>query len=435
MRTLIKNGRIIDPGNREGTMDILIEGGRIVDVIPVETDDVSRERQRVRDAPFDRIIDAFGKIVVPGLIDMHVHLREPGYEYKETIETGSLAAAAGGFTAVCTMPNTRPVNDNSQITRFILEKAERVGSVRVYPIAAVSIGSKGKQLCEFGDLKEAGAVALSDDGGPVADSELLRRALEYAKIFEIPIISHCEDLQLSAGGVMNEGAVSTRLGLAGIPNAAESIHVMRDIALCELTESPLHIAHVSTKESVRIIREAKARGLPLTAETAPHYFSLTDEAVEAYNTNAKMNPPLRSGRDRKAILEGLADGTIDVIATDHAPQSPIDKEVEFDVAENGIIGLETSVSLSLRLVEQGVLRLPDLIEKMSKNPGRIIQHENCIKTGATANITILDTEQVYTIDSGQFKSLGRNTPFGGWEVKGKAVLTMVQGKVVFEDLE
>ena len=277
-------------------------------------------------------------------------------------------------------------------------------------------------------------MALSDDGGPVVSSELLRRAFEYAKLFDLPIISHCEDLDLSGPGVMNEGPVATRMGLAGIPNAVESIMAMRDIALCELTGGALHIAHVSTKESVRAIREAKARGARLTTETAPHYFTITDQAVEAYNTHAKMNPPLRSEQDRDAILEGLADGTIDAIATDHAPQTSIEKDLEFDVAANGIIGLETSVPLSLRLVKNGVLSLPELIEKMTKNPGRIIKHENCIKKGAPANITLIDTERTYTIDANQFRSLGRNTPFDGWQVTGKAVLTMVEGKIVFEDL-
>ena len=437
MRILIKNGRVIDPDNLDGVMDILIEDGKILEIHPILQDDGSSRKDgsdRGSEIPIDRVVDASGLIVTPGLIDMHVHLREPGYEYKESIETGCLSAAAGGFTAICTMPNTDPVNDNSQVTRFILKKAEMAGTVHVHPIAAVSMGSKGKQLCEFGDLREAGAVALSDDGGPVVSSELLRRAFEYAKLFDLPIISHCEDLDLSGPGVMNEGPVATRMGLAGIPNAVESIMAMRDIALCELTGGALHIAHVSTKESVRAIREAKARGARLTTETAPHYFTITDQAVEAYNTHAKMNPPLRSEQDRDAILEGLADGTIDAIATDHAPQTSIEKDLEFDVAANGIIGLETSVPLSLRLVKNGVLSLPELIEKMTKNPGRIIKHENCIKKGAPANITLIDTERTYTIDANQFRSLGRNTPFDGWQVTGKAVLTMVEGKIVFEDL-
>jgi dihydroorotase len=314
-----------------------------------------------------------------------------------------------------------------------LKKAARAGSVKVFPVAAVSIGSLGKSLCEYGELKAAGAVALSDDGIPVLNGQLLRRAMEYAALFGLFIISHCEDVDLAAGGVMNEGPVATRLGLRGIPNASESIHVMRDIAICELARTRLHIAHVSTRESVQAIRDAKKRGVPVTAETAPHYFALTDSAVENYNTHAKMNPPLRSETDREALLEGLSDGTIDVIATDHAPQSVIEKDLEFDRAENGIVGLETSVPLGLKLVDQGVLTLSQLIEKMSINPGRIIGHENRIIVDAPADLTLLDIEKVHTVDAKRFKSLSHNTPFDGWNMKGKAVLTMVDGKVVFED--
>ncbi|MFV9646027.1 MAG: dihydroorotase [Desulfobacterales bacterium] len=380
-----------------------------------------------------RVIDAFGKIVVPGLIDMHVHLREPGHEYKETIESGCLSAAYGGFTAICPMPNTNPVNDNSQVTEYILKKAGAADMVRVYPVAAISKGLKGKDLCEYGDLKETGAIAISDDGHPVANSQLMRMALEYAKGFDLPVISHCEDLDLAGCGAMNEGAVATRMGLAGIPNASESIAVMRDIALCELTGARLHIAHVSTTESVRAIRNAKKRGALVTAETAPHYFTLTEDAVEGYNTNAKMNPPLRSMQDREAVLEGLADGTIDVIATDHAPHSSIEKEVEFDQAANGIIGLETSVSLSLKLVQNSVIPLTALVEKMSTNPARILGLNIGIIPGRPADITIIDPDLSYKIDSGSFKSLSRNTPFDGWDMKGKAILTMVGGKILFDE--
>ncbi|MBC8434604.1 MAG: dihydroorotase [Desulfobacterales bacterium] len=438
MLMLIKGGRVIDPGNIDGIMDILIDNGKIVEIKPqiaaesssgLQTGASGAERGKVS---VDRVIDAGGKIVTPGLIDMHVHLREPGYEYKETIATGCKSAACGGFTAVCCMPNTNPVNDNRQVTEFILKRALEVDTVRVYPVAAISRGLQGKGLCEYGDLKDAGAVALSDDGNPVMDSQLMRRALEYAKGFGLPVISHCEDRALAGGGVMNEGEIATRMGLAGIPNAAESVMVLRDIALCELTQSPLHIAHVSTAESVRAIRDAKKRGVLVTAETAPHYFTLTDEAVGAYNTKAKMNPPLRSRFDREAIRQGLADGTIDVIATDHAPHAPIEKEVEFDLAANGIIGLETSLSLSLKLVDDGVLTLTDLITKMSTNPARILGLASGLQVGYSADITIIDPDRSYRIEADSFQSLGRNTPFDGWDVKGRAVLTMVGGKVVYQ---
>jgi dihydroorotase len=437
MLTLIKGGRVLDPGEIDGIADILVKDGIIIEVI-TKTLPSGRSGKKSPEAlkqyKADKIIDASGRIVVPGLIDMHVHLREPGQEYKETIETGTLSAAAGGFTGVCAMPNTTPVNDNRQVTEYILNRAKEAGKVNVYPVAAISMGLKGESLCEYGDLKEAGAVALSDDGKPVSNSRLMRRAMEYAKGFGLTVISHCEVNDLSAGGVMNEGIVATRMGLAGIPNEAESIMVERDIALCGLTGAHLHIAHVSTSQSVIAIREAKRKGLPVTAETAPHYFTLTDEAVSGYNTNAKMNPPLRSAYDREAVRKGLADGTIDVIATDHAPHSSLEKDVEFDLAANGIVGLETSVSLGLRLVEEGVISMPGLIEKMSCNPSRILGLEKGIKKGNVADITIIDPGVVYTVDSSSFCSLGRNTPFEGWEMKGKAVLTMVGGKVVFDNM-
>jgi dihydroorotase len=425
MLMLIKGGRVIDPGNLDGIMDILISNGKIAEI--------KKAGWQTDEYPELRIIDASGKIVTPGLIDMHVHLREPGHEYKETIETGCLAAAFGGFTAVCTMPNTNPVNDCRQVTEYILQKAQSTDTVRVYPVAAISPGLKGDGLCEYGELKVAGAVALSDDGNPVMSSQLMRRALEYAKGFELPVISHCEDLDLAAGGAMNEGAIATRMGLAGIPNASESIMVMRDIALCELTGVPIHIAHVSTEESVRAIRDAKKRGIPVTAETAPHYFTLTEESVKEYKTNTKMNPPLRSGHDREAVCQALADGTIDVIATDHAPHSSIEKEVEFDKAANGIIGLETSVSLALKLVENGVINMARLVEKMSTNPAHILGIETGLLVGRPADITIIDPERSYRVNADSFRSLSRNTPFDGWDMKGKAVLTMVGGKIVYQD--
>ena len=425
MLTVIKGGRVIDPGNLDDILDIVIEDGNIVEIRQdAFTGNENKE---------SKIIDASGKIVAPGLIDMHVHLRDPGYEYKETIETGSRAAAFGGFTAVCCMPNTNPVNDCRQVTEYIVKKAVKADIVRVYPVAAISKGLKGDRLCEYGELKDAGAIAVSDDGNPVMNSQLMRRALEYSSGFNLPVISHCEDFDLVSDGAMNEGAVATKMGLSGIPNAAESIMVLRDIALCELTGVPVHIAHVSTKESVRAIRDAKKRGVPVTAETAPHYFSLTDASIKDYNTNSKMNPPLRTEQDREAICQGLVDGTIDVIATDHAPHSIIEKAVEFDQAANGIIGLETAVPLGLKLVEAGIIDITDLIEKMSKNPARILGLKTGLEIGKTADITIIDPEISYCIDADRFQSLSRNTPFDGWDVKGKAVLTMVGGKVVYQD--
>ncbi len=439
MPILIKGGRIIDPGNLDGIMDILIAKGKIVDIIKNDSRNgehsESKNQLSLAEIPYaeTRIIDASGKIVVPGLIDMHVHFREPGYEYKENIKTGCLAAVFGGFTAVCTMPNTNPVNDCKQVTEYILKKAQAADTVRVYPVAAITQGLKGERLCEYEDLKAAGAIALSDDGNPVSNSQIMRRALENAQDLDLLVISHCEDIDLAAGGVMNESTFATRMDLKGIPNAAESIMVMRDIALCELTGVPIHIAHVSTMESVRAIRDAKRIGIHVTAETAPHYFTLTDESIKEYNTNAKMNPPLRSRHDKEAVCQGLSDGTIDVIATDHAPHSHIDKEVEFDLAANGIIGLETSLSLALKLVENNVITITDLVEKMSTNPARILGLENGLNIGRSADITIIDPDRLYRVDAESFQSLSRNTPFGDREMRGRAVLTMVEGKVVFHD--
>jgi dihydroorotase len=425
MLTVIKGGRVIDPGNLDDVLDIVIEDCNIA---AIKKDALAGNENKEF-----KIIDASGKIVVPGLIDMHVHLRDPGHEYKETIETGGRAAAFGGFTAICCMPNTNPVNDCRQVTEYIVKKAVRADTVRIYPVAAISKGLKGDNLCEYGELKDAGAIAVSDDGNPVMNSQLMRRALEYSSGFNLLVISHCEDLDLVSGGAMNEGAVATKLGLSGIPNAAETIMVLRDIALSELTGVPVHIAHVSTKESVRAIRDAKKRGVPVTAETAPHYFLLTDVSIKDYDTNHKMNPPLRSERDREAICQGLVDGTIDAIATDHAPHSIIEKAVEFDQAANGIIGLETAVSLGLKLVEAGIIDLTTLIEKMSKNPARILGLKIGLEIGKTADITIIDPEISYCIVADRFQSLSRNTPFDGWDVKGRAALTMVGGKIVFRD--
>ena len=431
-RIRIKGGRVIDPGNLDGHMDITVENGKITAIDDPKNNGDGAAFDKYN-AKWGRIIDASGKIIAPGFIDMHVHFREPGHEYKETIFSGCQAAASGGFTAVCTMPNTHPVNDNRQVTEYIVDQAAKASLINVYPVAAISLGLQGKQLCEYGDLKKSGVIAVSDDGRPVTSSQLMRCALEYAGEFGLLVISHCEDLALSADGVMNEGPTATQMGLAGIPNAAESIMVMRDIALCQLTGIPLHIAHVSTLESVCAIREAKKKSIPVTAETAPHYFTLTEESVRGYNTNAKINPPLRSQTDQMAVIEGLADGTIDVIASDHAPHSTIEKEVEFDQAANGIIGLETSVSLSLKLVENSILTMSDLIKKMSKNPARILGLHNDLTIGSSADLTIIDPDQSYTVDPDTFRSKSRNTPFAGWEVKGKAVLTMVGGRIVYED--
>jgi dihydroorotase len=436
MWILIKGAKAVEPGlSLNGkTVDILIGDDRIAEIFPHK--DQTQDKDGIETAHGmifpDRIVQGAGLLAVPGLIDMHVHFREPGHEYKETIETGSKAAAHGGFTAVCTMPNTNPVNDNAQVTRFIIEQAAKAAKVRVYPVAAISKGLMGDSLCEFAELKSAGAVAVSDDGNPVTNSRLMRSALEYAKGIGLVVISHCEVPELVGTGVMNEGETATRMGLAGIPNASESIMVSRDISLSELTRMPVHIAHVSTRESVDAIRDAKNRRIKVTAETAPHYFTLTDQAVGDYDTHSKMNPPLRSEQDRSAICRGLADGTIDVIATDHAPHSVIEKDVEFDRAANGIIGLETSLSLSLELVRKNILSLEQLVEKMSINPANILGLDRGLSPGKIADITLIDPEYSYTVDADKFQSKSRNTPFDGWKLKGRAVMTIVGGRVVFE---
>ena len=431
MRIAIQGGRVIQPGQLDALADILVEDNKIVSVSRrAEMESIKPAADHRIEA--DRIIDATAKIVCPGLIDMHVHLREPGHDYKETIESGCRAAAWGGFTAVCAMPNTNPVNDNEQVTEYILSKAAQANFARVYPVGAISKGLEGRQLCEFEKLKASGAIAVSDDGCPVMDDALMQKALETARRCGLLVISHCENLNLNAGGVMNAGPVAEQMGLAGTPNSSESAMVLRDIALSERTDATVHIAHVSTAESVQAIREAKLKGIAVTAETAPHYFMLTDEAVREYGTHAKMNPPLRSAKDRAAIRAGLADGTIDVIATDHAPHAVHEKTVEFDKAANGIIGLETSVALGLKLVEEGVLSLTELIEKMSTGPARILGLENGIRTGGSADITIIDPDVIYKVYAKKFQSLSLNCPFDGWRMKGKPVLTMVGGQTVYE---
>ena len=431
MQIRIAGGRIIDPGHFDGTADIVVEDGKIARIVE-NSRHIAPDHASNTQHPESRIIDATGKIVTPGLIDMHVHLREPGHEYKETIESGCRAAAWGGFSAVCCMPNTNPVNDSRQVTEYIRTRAEQLQLVGVFPVAAVSLGIEGKTRCDYEALKQAGAVAISDDGNPVMNSRMMRRAMEAARDIGLKVISHCEDISLAADGAMHEGTVAQNLGYPGIPGASESIMVLRDIALSELTRAPVHIAHVSAAESVRAIRDAKARGLRITAETAPHYFTLTEKAVNEIGTHAKMNPPLRTEADREAICEGLADGTIDAIATDHAPHSSKEKDVAFGSAANGIIGLETAVSLSLRLVQQGVLSFTRLVEKMSTNPARILGLESGLRVGRTADITLIDPDVEYTVDSDNFQSLSRNTPFEGWRLKGRPIFTLVGGRVVYE---
>ena len=412
------NGRIIDPVNAiDRTGNLLVIDGRIAapdQPVPAGTPE----------------IDASGCWVVPGLIDMHVHLREPGEEYKEDIVSGTRAAASGGFTGVACMPNTKPVNDCATVTAMIMARSAEA-AVRVYPVGAISLGSEGKQLAEFGEMRAAGVVAVSDDGRPVRDSQLMRRALEYASNFNLPVISHSEEASLSTG-VMNEGPVATRLGLKGIPAAAEAIMVYREIALAECTGARVHIAHVSTAMAVDLIRAAKARGVRVTAETAPHYFTLTDEAVLGFDTNTKMNPPLRSETDRQAIRAGLADGTLDAIATDHAPHSILEKEVEFDAATNGIIGLETALPLSLALVRDHLIDEGRLIELMAANPAAILGlPAGNLSAGAAADITVIDPQQQFVYTADQVISKSSNTPFLGWSLQGRAMLTMVGGAIRF----
>ncbi len=420
---LIKKGHVVDPRHKiDAVMDLLIQGRHI--------EKLGRDLK----APADvEVIDATGLIVAPGLIDIHVHLREPGQEEKETIATGTAAAALGGFSAVACMPNTVPPLDNVSQIQFVTMKAESEGYIRVYPIGAVSKGQLGKELTEFGAMVRAGCVAISDDGSPVANAKLFRRALEYARTFGLTLIDHCEDPDLAAGGVMNEGRLAAVLGLKGIPRQAEYIMVARDIALSELTGGNLHLAHMSTKESVALIRQAKKRGLPVTAETAPHYFTLTEDAVADYNTHAKMNPPLRTEEDREAILEGLADGTLDVIASDHAPHTNAQKSREFDFAPFGIIGLETMLPLVLtELVHKKVLSLSNAIKTLTDAPARALNLPGGhLAPGAPADITLIDLKAKHTME--QFASKSQNSPFKGRAFQGKAVATLVSGEIVMRD--
>lgn len=424
MNAIIRNGRVIDPSSGiDQVCDVYIENRKIREVA---------KNIKINNTKKTTEINAKNLVVSPGFVDIHVHLREPGYEYKETIKSGCMSAAAGGFTSVVCMPNTNPVNDNASVTDFILLKARTEGIVNVFPIGAITRGEKGEMLADIGEMYEAGCVGISDDGMPVTNSNLMRRAMEYVKPFGIPVIIHAEDKFLSSDGVMNEGLVSTQLGLKGIPNASEEVMIARDIILSEITETPIHICHVSTEGSVRLIRDAKKRGVRITAEATPHHFTLTDEAVMNYNTNAKMNPPLRTRSDIKAILRGLKDGTIDVIATDHAPHSCDEKKVEFDLAPFGIVGLETALPLSLKLVENGLFTLPELIGKLSTRPSEIVNiKRGTLKLGAPADITVFDPEEEYEINSELFLSKGKNTPFDGWKLKGVVHHTIVSGKVVY----
>ncbi len=423
MITILQNGRLIDPvSGVDEKGDLWIESGFI---IPAQ-EKIPENSQ---------LFDLQGKWIVPGLIDMHVHLREPGEEYKETVESGTRAAAAGGFTAVACMPNTIPVNDCASVTQLILAAAESKGSAKVYPVGAISKGSQGTGLAEYGELKEAGAVAVTDDGLPVLDSQLMRRAMEYAGSHDLLVMSHSEEIALSRNGSMNEGVVSTRLGLRGIPVAAEAIMVYREIALAELTGQRTHIAHVSTAAATDLIAQAKARGVLITAETTPHYFTLTEEAVGDYNTNAKMNPPLRTEEDRQAIRKGLQDGTFDAIATDHAPHSVIEKELEFDQAANGIIGLETSLPLSLSLVREGVIDAMRMVELMSSAPARILKvNGGTLAVGTVADVTVIDPDKEFVFTKESILSKGKNSPFIDWKLQGKAVLTIMDGRITHNEL-
>ena len=429
MNLLIRNGRLIDPAHRRDEItDVLIENGKISRIgKTLKSDGPKSETQ---------IIDGTDKWVLPGFVDIHVHLREPGFEYKETIKTGTEAAAAGGFTSICCMPNTNPVNDNQAVTGMIREKARREGLVHVFPIGAITKGSKGEELSEIGDLVEAGCVAITDDGKPVMNSAVMRRAMEYSLAFDLPVIDHCEDEHLMNGGVMNEGVVSMELGLQGIPAAAEEVMVARNLILAELTGARLHLAHVSTAGSVRLVREAKSRGVRVSAETCPHYFILTEEAVRGYNTCAKMNPPLRTVQDRDAIRQGLKDGTLDVIATDHAPHAEDEKNREFDLAPFGIVGLETALPLTLRLVEEGVLSLEDAVAKLTVNPARVMRlNKGHLGIGADADLCLVDPEATWTVDPRRLRSKSNNTPFAGWRVKGLVAITIVDGRVAYSTEE
>ncbi len=421
MKIVIKNGTVVNPLGMGGRLDILIEDDRIAAM------------GESLSAAGATVVDASGKHVFPGFVDMHAHLREPGYEFKETIATGTRAAAAGGFTTVACMPNTKPVTDNEAVVKFILDKAREEGAVRVLPIAAITKGSLGKELTEMGMLREAGAVAFSDDGKPVDNPRTMELALRYAKNFGALLISHCEDKALAEGGAMNEGPVATRLGLPGIPSTAESVMVAREILLAEQLHTRVHIAHVSAAASVEFIRQAKARGVAVSAETCPHYFAATDELVEGYGTATKVNPPLRSEADRLAVIEGLRDGTIDAIATDHAPHHIDDKDVEYNLAAFGISGFETAFALAYTyLVEPGLLTLEELVRKLSAVPAALLGVPGgTLAEGVPADLCIADLNEKWTVDARKFVSKGHNTPFDGWKLTGRVTDTVAAGKLVY----
>ena len=426
MQTLIKNGQVIDPANQlDGSFDILINNGKIEAIEPQGKISGSK----LKDVP---VIDAKNCVVAPGFCDMHVHFREPGHEYKETIETGSASAAAGGFSTVAVMPNTSPVNDNRSITELIFSQAKKTNLVNVLPIGAITKGLKGESLSDMGELKEAGCIAYSDDGRPVMDSELMRRAFEYSRMFGLPCIQHSEILDLTRGGCMNEGIISTKLGLKGMPVEAEDIMVFRDICLLRKTGGRLHVAHISSGGAVELVRQAKAKGLPVTCEVAPHHFTLTEEACRNYDTNAKMSPPLRTHEDLELIKEGLRDGTIDIIATDHAPHDLADKQMEFSKACFGIVGLETALPLTLKMVDEKVITLQKAVDLLTQQPCRLFNlDKGNLAVGKDADIVIFNPKTQYTIEPEKFKSRSKNSPYKGWKVRGKVLHTLVAGKTVY----
>ncbi|MEQ1763393.1 MAG: dihydroorotase [Pyrinomonadaceae bacterium] len=425
MKLLISNGHLIDPLAPENTgMSVLIEDG------------IVKGWLKNGEAPPEgtEVFDATGLLVAPGFIDLHVHLREPGQEHKETIATGCAAAVAGGWTSVCPMPNTNPVNDNAAITRYMIEQAERAGLANVFPIGAITKSSDGGELAEMGEMKAAGAVAVSDDGRPVPNAGMMRRAMQYAKDFDLPVVDHCEDKSLSAGGVMHEGRISLLLGLKGMPALAEDLDAVRDIILAKETGSHIHIAHVSTKGAIEAVRRAKNEGINVTCEVTPHHFTLADKVVEGYDTNTKMAPPLRSVEHLEAIIEGIKDGTIDAIATDHAPHHADEKALEYDRAPFGITGLETAIGLAFNeLVHKGVIGLERLVEMCSSNPARIFRlaGRGTLKPGSIADVTIIDPQRNWTYRGADSRSKSRNSPFEGWEFTGRAVATIVGGRIVY----